>query len=81
MSPISTVGSNLILRHALSYYCYICAKSLPKAKGYPDNNPRKLLATSSQDLKLSLEYLDHSLAQDIKKTGRISVESLSSSAL
>jgi len=32
-------------------------------------------------LKLGLEYLDHPLAQDIKKTGRVGVESLPSSTL
>ena len=43
--------------------------------------PRNLLVASSQGLKLGLDYLDHPCAQDIKKTGRVSVESLSSSVL
>jgi len=43
--------------------------------------PKNPLATLPQGLNLGIEYLGRPSAQDIKKTDRAGVESLSSSAL
>ena len=38
-----------------------------------ENFLKNILKASLEGLKLDLEYLDHPLVQDIKKTGRVSI--------